>query len=136
MDHFQRHGLTHQLGPSRAARPLVVLHERHLNNIHSLKRQEQVAKPSGILFVLKLQITHNWSDNGLWRLCGWLVGGLTKILVEDWKARRLLYTTPRGMNDDWFWLYAGVASTQGDRRHSIVVSNDQMRCDAIKMQQL
>ena len=89
------HGLTHQLGPATAARPLIVLHERHMYNFNSLHPSD-------------------------------------KRRVEDWKANKLLYTTPRGMNDDWFWLYAGVAGTQGNRS-SIIVSNDQMRDHHFKM---
>ena len=30
------------------------------------------------------------------------------------------------MNDDWFWLYAGVAATTNNA-NSIIISNDQMR---------
>ena len=33
---------------------------------------------------------------------------------------------PKQMNDDWFWLYAGVVSTTANSS-SIIISNDQMR---------
>jgi len=42
-------------------------------------------------------------------------------LEQKWMKNRNLYKTPRGMNDDWFWLH--VAYTH----RSLVVSNDEMR---------
>eukprot|EP01052_Picozoa_sp_SAG31_P072374 SAG31_NODE_31344_length_369_cov_0.885185_1_plen_71_part_10 len=61
------------------------------------------------------------------RLC---IDSVLKTLqkrIDQWRAQKVLYTTPRGMNDDWFWLYAGVVGTRGSGHHTIVVSNDQMR---------
>lgn len=42
-------------------------------------------------------------------------------LVASWRAMNVLYTTPRGMNDDWFWLHAALV------KRSLVVTNDEMR---------
>ncbi|KAL3936699.1 MAG: hypothetical protein SGBAC_008043 [Bacillariaceae sp.] len=42
-------------------------------------------------------------------------------LEQKWLTNKNLYKTPRGMNDDWFWLH--VAYTH----QSLVVSNDEMR---------
>lgn len=42
-------------------------------------------------------------------------------LVASWRAMDALYTTPRGMNDDWFWLHAALV------KRSFVVTNDEMR---------
>jgi hypothetical protein len=42
-------------------------------------------------------------------------------LEQKWLNDRNLYKTPRGMNDDWFWLH--VAYTH----QSLVVTNDEMR---------
>ena len=42
-------------------------------------------------------------------------------LVAQWKAENLIYETPRGANDDWFWLYTAVTL------RCYVVTNDLMR---------
>ena len=39
--------------------------------------------------------------------------------VDRWKRERLVYLLPRGMNDDWFWLYLGIHNLK-----SKIVSND------------
>lgn len=45
------------------------------------------------------------------------------IYVKKWKARNMVYFTPRGMNDDWFWLYFAIHSLK-----SKIISNDKI-CD-------
>jgi len=48
--------------------------------------------------------------------------------VDGWKRRKILYSTPPKMNDDWFWLFAGVWATKQAKKGSLfMVSNDQMR---------
>jgi len=48
--------------------------------------------------------------------------------VQRWRDKKVLYTTPPKMNDDWFWLYAGVwRSSQPGGSGLVMVSNDQMR---------
>ena len=47
-------------------------------------------------------------------------------IVDAWKRDRILYQTPHRMNDDWFWLYAAVYSSQFVRQ-PLVITNDQMR---------
>jgi pentatricopeptide repeat protein len=42
-------------------------------------------------------------------------------LQERWEREKLLYKSPRGMNDDWFWLHAAYSYK------SLVVTNDEMR---------
>jgi hypothetical protein len=42
-------------------------------------------------------------------------------IVRSWRDAGALYVTPRGMNDDWFWLHAALV------RRSLVVTNDEMR---------
>jgi pentatricopeptide repeat protein len=42
-------------------------------------------------------------------------------LLASWRERGLLYVTPKGFNDDWFWLYGAV------RYGCQVVTNDEMR---------
>ncbi|KAL4179849.1 hypothetical protein AMTRI_Chr13g122180 [Amborella trichopoda] len=44
-----------------------------------------------------------------------------KKLIESWRKAGVLYTTPPGSNDDWYWLYAAV------RFKCLLVTNDEMR---------
>ncbi|KAF9609734.1 hypothetical protein IFM89_018182 [Coptis chinensis] len=44
-----------------------------------------------------------------------------KKLLEKWRRSGVLYTTPTGSNDDWYWLYAAVSSK------CLLVTNDEMR---------
>lgn len=44
-----------------------------------------------------------------------------KPLQEDWEKRGILYKTPAGMNDDWFWLHAAL------KYRAQVLTNDEMR---------
>jgi proteinaceous RNase P len=49
--------------------------------------------------------------------------------INNWRHAGELFTTPAGSNDDWYWLYAAVAS--GD--DSFLVSNDEMRDHVFQM---
>ena len=42
-------------------------------------------------------------------------------VVRRWRSENCLYATPKGFNDDWFWLHAAVA------HQCKVVTNDEMR---------
>ncbi|PRQ32222.1 putative ribonuclease P [Rosa chinensis] len=42
-------------------------------------------------------------------------------VVEEWMDKGILYTTPSGSNDDWYWLYAAV------KLKCLLVTNDEMR---------
>jgi len=53
----------------------------------------------------------------------------SKQIVDRWKRAGELFTTPAGSNDDWYWLYAAVAS--GD--DAFLVSNDEMRDHVFQM---
>ncbi|XP_058097394.1 proteinaceous RNase P 1, chloroplastic/mitochondrial [Magnolia sinica] len=44
-----------------------------------------------------------------------------KKLLESWRRSGVLYTTPSGSNDDWYWLYAAVSCK------CLLVTNDEMR---------
>jgi hypothetical protein len=44
-------------------------------------------------------------------------------VVSSWDQLGLLYRTPTGMNDDWFWLHAALWSG----RDTLVLTNDEMR---------
>ena len=126
VEHFQARGLTHRLGTPMAARPLVVLHERHFFNFAQLPPDDQVPRAG----------CHgpSWPIVRLAQ-CAQPLDCPGQARVNEWKASNLLYTTPRAavtpppppaatldglqterravaagnMNDDWFWLYAGVA---------------------------
>ncbi|KAE8687231.1 Proteinaceous RNase P 2 [Hibiscus syriacus] len=45
----------------------------------------------------------------------------SRKMVEEWMANGILYTTPHGANDDWYWLYAAV------KLRCLLVTNDEMR---------
>ncbi|CAN8325552.1 unnamed protein product [Cochlearia groenlandica] len=42
-------------------------------------------------------------------------------VVEEWINNNVLYTTPPGSNDDWYWLYAAA------KLKCLIVTNDEMR---------
>ena len=42
-------------------------------------------------------------------------------LTDAWKNEGILYKTPPGMNDDWFWMHAAL------KYKTLVVTNDEMR---------
>jgi pentatricopeptide repeat protein len=44
-----------------------------------------------------------------------------KPLQEKWQQDGVLYKSPPGMNDDWFWLHAAL------KFNSLVLTNDEMR---------
>jgi hypothetical protein len=44
-------------------------------------------------------------------------------LAEKWKKLGVLFRTPAGSNDDWFWMHAALWCG----RKTFVVSNDEMR---------
>ncbi|KAL9226988.1 hypothetical protein vseg_002739 [Gypsophila vaccaria] len=42
-------------------------------------------------------------------------------MLENWRKAGALYATPKGSNDDWYWLYAAVSNK------CLLVTNDEMR---------
>ena len=44
-------------------------------------------------------------------------------IVQGWINNNILYQTPPGMNDDWFWLHAALHFGPG----TCIVTNDEMR---------
>jgi ribonuclease P protein 3 len=44
-------------------------------------------------------------------------------LIQSWLDNDVLYRTPPGMNDDWFWMHAALYAGPG----TLVVTNDEMR---------
>jgi pentatricopeptide repeat protein len=42
-------------------------------------------------------------------------------LLGEWKEKNYLYTSPKGFNDDWFWMYATI------KYHCYIITNDDMR---------
>ncbi|KAG7950580.1 hypothetical protein I3843_13G121500 [Carya illinoinensis] len=55
------------------------------------------------------------------RLRGLLENPSHRKLVEEWMDKGVLYMTPTGSNDDWYWLYAAV------KVKCLLVTNDEMR---------
>ncbi|KAK9279075.1 hypothetical protein L1049_012750 [Liquidambar formosana] len=55
------------------------------------------------------------------RLRALLENSSNQKLLEEWLAQGVLYTTPNGSNDDWYWLYAAV------KLKCLLVTNDEMR---------
>jgi hypothetical protein len=43
-------------------------------------------------------------------------------LVRRWREENVLYQTPPGMNDDWFWMHVALA-----RPGTLMLTNDEMR---------
>jgi pentatricopeptide repeat protein len=50
-----------------------------------------------------------------------LMPGKYKPIQEKWEREGILYKTPPGMNDDWFWLHAAL------KYKTLVLTNDEMR---------
>lgn len=44
-----------------------------------------------------------------------------RVLLDEWTQKGVLYGTPYGSNDDWYWLYAAV------KLKCFLVTNDEMR---------
>ncbi|KAI4382255.1 hypothetical protein MLD38_008243 [Melastoma candidum] len=55
------------------------------------------------------------------RLKGLMGSSSHKKLLEEWIHKGVMYGTPGGSNDDWYWLYAAV------KLKCLLVTNDQMR---------
>uniref|UniRef100_A0A803Q025 ribonuclease P n=1 Tax=Cannabis sativa TaxID=3483 RepID=A0A803Q025_CANSA len=62
-----------------------------------------------------LVILHNKRSRAL------LENASYRKLVDEWVDKGILYTTPNGSNDDWYWLYATV------KLKCLLVTNDEMR---------
>lgn len=68
-------------------------------------------------------------SGGKWPLVFWhnkrtnalLDNSSHRRVVEEWINKGVLYTTPIGSNDDWYWLYAAV------KLKCLLVTNDEMR---------
>mmetsp|Transcript_18488 Transcript_18488/g.46315 ORF Transcript_18488/g.46315 Transcript_18488/m.46315 type:complete len:633 (-) Transcript_18488:458-2356(-) len=47
-------------------------------------------------------------------------------LLEEWRRSDALFECPNGVYDDWYWMYASVASPEAVER-TVIVTNDAMR---------
>ena len=90
----------------------VVAHFMHQGLTHPIPPQPRV-KPLVILHE-----RHFYNERSLSRA--------DQEIIARWRNAGILYVTPKQMNDDWFWLYAGVLAG-GRNPASIIISNDQMR---------
>lgn len=52
-----------------------------------------------------------------------LIPNWAENIVKKWEKDRILYRTPHGSNDDWFWMHAALFCGRG----TMVLSNDEMR---------
>lgn len=50
-------------------------------------------------------------------------------IVRWWRDQGILYETPAGMNDDWFWMHAALDAGPG----TLVLTNDEMRDHSFQM---
>ncbi|XP_059659383.1 proteinaceous RNase P 2 isoform X2 [Cornus florida] len=55
------------------------------------------------------------------RIRSLLESASNRELLEEWMVQGVLYGTPYGSNDDWYWLYAAV------KLKCFLVTNDEMR---------
>ncbi|XP_039119517.1 proteinaceous RNase P 1, chloroplastic/mitochondrial [Dioscorea cayenensis subsp. rotundata] len=85
-------------------------------NFHQLKSVVNGMRESSPLKKLPLVILHNRRVKG-----GPANSPNNKALIDSWRKAGVLYVTPHGSNDDWYWLYAAV------KCKSLLVTNDEMR---------
>ncbi len=52
-----------------------------------------------------------------------LIPRWAESIVEEWERDGILYRTPHGSNDDWFWMHAALWCGEG----TFVLTNDEMR---------
>ncbi|CAA7397064.1 unnamed protein product [Spirodela intermedia] len=55
------------------------------------------------------------------RVLSLMENSCNRELLEGWNAQGVLYATPNGSNDDWYWIYASV------RLKCLLLTNDEMR---------
>ncbi|XVF00065.1 hypothetical protein REPUB_Repub03eG0253700 [Reevesia pubescens] len=81
-----------------------------LNNVVNQLQQMSPSKRSPLVILHQSRVTGDLARNRN-----------SRNLLESWKRAGALYATPRGSNDDWYWLYAAVCCK------CLVVTNDEMR---------
>ena len=57
------------------------------------------------------------------------VSYLENQIINSWKQNGILYITPKGLNDDWYWLYFSI-KLMDEIDDSLLITNDNM-CDHI-----
>ncbi|XP_065867942.1 proteinaceous RNase P 2-like [Euphorbia lathyris] len=78
---------------------------------------------------LEAVVKELYDKNGNWplivlhskRVQALLESPFHRNLIQDWIEKDILFTTPHGSNDDWYWLYAAV------KLRCLLVTNDEMR---------
>ena len=55
------------------------------------------------------------------------VSYLDNQIIDSWKKMGIIYITPKGLNDDWYWLYFSI-NLMNHIDNSLLVTNDNM-CD-------
>ena len=57
------------------------------------------------------------------------VSYLENQIIDSWTKKGILYITPKGLNDDWYWLYFSI-KLMDEIDDSLLITNDNM-CDHI-----
>ena len=116
IDHFK----------SQGKKILLVLHRRHLNavkkSIYDLDGTNKNGSNSNNNYFNK-QHMHNNNNQ---------INPKAMRYFEKWEKDCLVYHTPTGMNDDWFWLYACLSESKSGRQ-PLVITNDMMRDHHFKL---
>ena len=116
IDHFK----------SQGKKILLVLHRRHLNavkkSIYDLDGTNKNGSNSNNNYFNK-QYMHNNNNQ---------INPKAMRYFEKWEKDCLVYHTPTGMNDDWFWLYACLSESKSGRQ-PLVITNDMMRDHHFKL---
>ncbi|CAL5199919.1 unnamed protein product [Lathyrus oleraceus] len=81
-----------------------------LNNVVRQLRQLSPSKRLPLIILHVNRVTSGPARNATY-----------KRLIENWKSSGVLYATPHGSNDDWYWLYAAVSC------NCLLLTNDEMR---------
>ncbi|KAK7271931.1 hypothetical protein RJT34_28208 [Clitoria ternatea] len=81
-----------------------------INNVVEQLREMSPSKRLPLIILHTSRVTGGPAQNPKYRR-----------LIEIWKKNGALYITPRGSNDDWYWLYAAVSCK------CLLLTNDEMR---------
>ncbi|KAH7844204.1 hypothetical protein Vadar_025450 [Vaccinium darrowii] len=91
--------------------------------------QQNFAEGGFCMFQLDAVVKELHSRSSKWplvvlhnkRVRSLLENASNRKLLEEWIAQGVIYGTPHGSNDDWYWLYAAV------KLKCLLVTNDEMR---------
>ena len=109
VDYLQIHQMVEIIVKQYNKKPLLILHSRHLSD-HVIR-----AVPP---------YTYDCLDIDSININEPIIKSTTitvKEMIQSWNNQKILYSTPKSFNDDWFWMYATI-------KYNIpVITNDEMR---------